>query len=278
MPTALPADDLRDIATLAVLNAHRATMLHGEPWKALLEQHGLADDAAYAALSARLATRFAKEPLLARTFAERYQQESQQLFAQAARAKEIPTDAQGAASQWNQAFDIDDDKAKAFASQYVSHDQDPAPPGYTPNLELVAAALKTGSDRDIQALLSDRATVFHVDWREGLLDIVGLVGDRVPDGVLTIAALSDEELTLASGERTEVVVFSDSPADRNAILRASDRVLRPEYELRLCLDTQATDTLGFLCLSAAAWAELEEAHPSAVATRFRALDDAPLFD
>jgi len=51
--------------------------------------------------------------------------------------------------------------------------------------------------------------------------------------------------------------------------------LAPEYEIRFCIDSNGSDTLAFLPLPVATWAELETSHGPAVSRHFYRLAERP---
>lgn len=68
-------------------------------------------------------------------------------------------------------------------------------------------------------------------------------------------------------------------ADRDKTLVALDAVLRPDYELRYCRDSDRSSVSAFLPLPRADWAALDGAYPQDVARRFAAISPAaPIFD
>lgn len=269
-------DDLALLEKLARLLSYKATMTHGAAWEALLADNEVTDDT-FMATYGQIARRFADEPALAETYGRLYQEQTAERFREAAEAKGVNAGPELAGSLWNAVHDIDE-KAEGFARQYTVAAAVTAPPGYTPNLELIAHMVTDPSQDNVATLLDDTATVFHVDWREAALDIIDICGQRLPDGTLGIAALNVEGVTLACGDRTTSVALTETPADRDAMLRACDRVLRPDYEIRVCLDSLGSDTLAFVCLRAEDWSDLERRHGVRLSARFAALAAQPLFD
>lgn len=268
------ADDLERVHTIARLLSFKATMTHGDAWSALLAEHDLTD-ATFMALYGQLSARFATEPALAAAYAKRFQDESAARFREAAEAKGVDADPSLAGPQWNAVHDIAE-KAEGFARQYAQPAGDGPPPGYAPDLELIARTLAEPTREHIEALFDDRTTVIHVDWREEPLDILELIAQRLPEGVLFLSKLSSEGVTVASDERTAAVELTETPADRDAMLHACNEVLQPAFEVRLCVDSKGSDTLAFVCLRAQDWRDLE-ADGAAMRARFAPLAGQPLF-
>jgi hypothetical protein len=141
------------------------------------------------------------------------------------------------------------------------------------NLELIESVLASPTAENIQALLDDEATVFWVDWRQEDESIA-----ESCETILQTGALSGELVNVATGEGFEVylnyrgqrhkVPLTYSGADRHVALCALNDVLRPEYEIRFCIDSHGSDTLAFLPLASDQWADLEHRYGDAVGQRF----------
>jgi hypothetical protein len=274
---ALSKDDLLLLEKLALLLSHKATLAHGDPWNALLAEHGFTEESFLRAYG-RVTRRFISEPTLAEAYATLYQEQTAQRFREAAEAKGLDVDPRLAGSLWNVVHDIDAAKAAGFAQQYIAATGEAPEAGYAPNLEAIARAADDPSAENIARLLADTATVFHVDWREEPLDIIGICAHRLPSDTLRLAELNVHGALLASGERNLRVELTGTRADREAILRACASVLQPAYEIRVCVDSLHSDTLSFVCLRHEDWNDLERAHGTRLHDRFAPLAGRALFD
>src|SRR5262252_8101964 len=129
------------------------------------------------------------------------------------------------------------------------------------NIALVTAVLESHSQSAIEALFSDRQTVFWIDWRQE--------DDSIPndcEAVLQTGSLSGEIKEVDTEEGFEVYVkyrgkrvkvpLTYSGADRHITIYAINFMLRPEHEIRFCIDSNGSDTLAFLPLPTATWNQL----------------------
>jgi hypothetical protein len=269
-------DDLVLLEKLTLLLSYKATLMHGDPWHELLAAHGFTDRS-FLKAHGEIVGRFATHPALAQTFARLFQEQSSERFREAAQAKGLDINPDQEGALWNVVHDVEQ-KAKGFARQYVETAAEPPAPGYTPKLALIVRAVAEPSEENIAMLLDDAATVVHIDWREAPLDIIDICAQRLPDGTLQVVELSTQGVTLACGERRVSVELTETPADREAMLRACHRVLQPEHEIRVCLAPEQSDTLAFVCLRAEDWSELEREHGVLLNARFSPLGDQALFD
>jgi hypothetical protein len=148
------------------------------------------------------------------------------------------------------------------------------------NLELIRAVLDDPTDDAIEDLLDDKSTVFWVDWREE--------DDAIVEGceaVLGTGKLAGEYVEVGTGEGYEVhvrygdrrvkVPLTYSERDRHVTLCSLNEAIRPDYEVRFCVDSDGGDALAFLPLPAKAWVELERRYGGAVGRRFGRLTDRP---
>jgi hypothetical protein len=147
-------------------------------------------------------------------------------------------------------------------------------------IHLVQAVLESPTEQTIRALLDDRATVFWIDWREEDDSIVAACEDLLQTGGLCAEFAEadneeEEELTIQYGDRRVRVPLTYSEADRHITLCALNEALAPDYEVRFCIDSNGGDTLAFLPLSTAQWADLERQYGNAVQQRFYAIAAQP---
>jgi hypothetical protein len=119
-----------------------------------------------------------------------------------------------------------------------------------------------------------------VDWREMDDAIVEycesvLDTDSLSAEVVEIDADPGYEIYISyQGRRTKVPLII-GPEDRHITLHTLNQVLAPDYEVRVCVDSNGSDTLAFLPLSAADWAALESKYGQRVAKHFRKIEKAP---
>jgi hypothetical protein len=141
------------------------------------------------------------------------------------------------------------------------------------NRELIKRVLESPSAEAIQTLLDDEDTVFWVDWREEDDAIVESCEALIKTGTLS-AELIDVEAENGydfyisyKGNRVKVPL-TYSLQDRHITICALNDALAPDYEVRLCIDSNGGDTLAFLPLPVGEWGNLEERYGDAIRQRF----------
>jgi hypothetical protein len=152
--------------------------------------------------------------------------------------------------------------------------------GYIMNINLITNVLESGDKAAIRALFEDDSTVFWVDWKEGEGDIV-----RYCEAVLKTGSLTAEWVRADTPRGRDLYISYDGRRiraplingyeDRHIALCALNQALAPEYELRFCIDSNGSDTLAFVPLSAATWTELEQRYGAAVSRHFYRLTERP---
>jgi len=148
------------------------------------------------------------------------------------------------------------------------------------NLNLIRAVLETGDKPAVEELLEDDSTVFWVDWKEDEGDIVAYCEGVLQTGKLTAAWTRSStprgsDLYINFGGRSIRAPLINGFEDRHIALFALNQALAPEYEIRFCIDSNGSDTLAFLPLPVATWAELETSHGPAVSRHFYRLAERP---
>jgi hypothetical protein len=132
----------------------------------------------------------------------------------------------------------------------------------------------------VEKLLDDHDVIFWVDWREEDDAIVGYCEDILQTGTLAVEVeeIDDDpgfEMYLSYGDRREKVPLVGGDEDRHITIYALNQILKPDYEIRVCTDSKGMDTLAFLPLSVADWAELETRFGDRVHRRFRKIEERP---
>ena len=145
---------------------------------------------------------------------------------------------------------------------------------------LVTAVLESSAEAAIRALLENDGTVFWVDWREDEADIV-----RYCEGVLQTGNLTAEWVRAATPQSSDLLIsfngrrlrapLTNGHEDRHIALCTLNQVLAPDYEVRLCIDSNGSDTLAFLPLPTERWSELEQRYGVAVSRHFYRLTERP---
>ncbi len=121
---------------------------------------------------------------------------------------------------------------------------------------------------------------FWVDWREDEGDIV-----KYCEAVLQTGSLAAEWVRAATPRGSDLFIsyigrrirapLTNGHEDRHIALYALNQALAPDYEVRFCIDSHGSDTLAFLPLPSARWAELEDRYGAAVSSRFYRLAERP---
>src|SRR2546425_791810 len=122
------------------------------------------------------------------------------------------------------------------------------------NVELITAVMESPTEDAIEALLGDEENVFWVDWREK--------DDEIPETcemILQTGALSGELVEVETGEGYEVhihyqkksvkVPLTYSEQDRHITICTLNDVLKPDFEIRYCIDSNGNDSAAFLPLA-----------------------------
>jgi hypothetical protein len=76
------------------------------------------------------------------------------------------------------------------------------------------------------------------------------------------------------GQRAKVPLV-EGLADRHITLHSLTQLLQPDFEIRVCVDSNGMDTLAFLPLSGADWSALESTFGDNVGRRFRKIEKHP---
>ena len=148
------------------------------------------------------------------------------------------------------------------------------------NLELIRTAIATPTEQAIDALLEDGDTVIWVDWREAEEDIVDYCEDKLQTGTPNCECVDADndagfELFIEYQANRQRIPLVHGPEDRHIAIHAMNQILGPDYEIRLCIDSWGSDTLGFVALAGDTWRSLESAFGEAVGKRFYRLAASP---
>lgn len=148
------------------------------------------------------------------------------------------------------------------------------------NADLLAAVIESPTEDNIVALLDDDETVFWVDWREEDDAIVDYCEEILHTGQLATETIdSDNEAGFDffisyKGNRVRVPLVI-GPEDRHITIVALNEILQPDYEIRFCIDSHGSDTLGFIPLACDTWNELESRYGDALSKRFYRIQKSP---
>lgn len=146
----------------------------------------------------------------------------------------------------------------------------------------VEELMDSPSDDAVHALLSDRYSIFWIDWREED-DLIAEACENVLRTGTLYATLIDTEtdpgfdLIISYKGRQMRVPLMYGRADRHITIHALNELLAPDFEIRVCVDSKGKDSLAFLPLESNDWKDLESRFGSRVQERFRRIQDAPNF-
>lgn len=134
--------------------------------------------------------------------------------------------------------------------------------------------LLSGSDEDLVEFASDTDRCVVVDWREEEGAIVDYVNDFLANDELSYEPDdSGEDLVLQYKGRELLMGLSGAPQDRYVALRAINRILAGDYEVRLIRVTYESDTHSFFVASAPWWRDAIDAHPRRMSEVFQTIDE-----
>ena len=134
--------------------------------------------------------------------------------------------------------------------------------------------LLSGDDDAINEFASDTGRCVVVDWREEEGDLIRYVAGVIPEAGLSFEEDTEgDDIVLSYKGRTTPVGLTRSMRDRYITIRAINRLLAGDYEMRLFRVTYESDTHSFYVKSAAWWREAERAHPAETARVFRVVDE-----
>ncbi|HZZ00709.1 MAG TPA: NADAR domain-containing protein [Candidatus Baltobacteraceae bacterium] len=141
--------------------------------------------------------------------------------------------------------------------------------------------LSTESESTVEAMLADRDHVFLVDWREEDDAIVKYCEDILQTGDLAAELVEIDadpgfEIYISHRGKRVKVPLVVGPEDRHITLYTLNELLKPAFEIRVCVDSNGSDTLAFLPLSAAEWSGLEARYAPTVAKHFRRIEQREL--
>jgi hypothetical protein len=122
-------------------------------------------------------------------------------------------------------------------------------------------------DQTTKQLFESAVGVFWVDWREADNYIVTLAADCIGCSELTAEWVGDKLHIVFRGKVT-AVSLKPEPGQQDITLRALNKSLYPEFEIRYVKASDGGDTLAFMPLEPSAWSELESLYGAKVDAAF----------
>ncbi|MCB9853605.1 MAG: hypothetical protein H6819_10960 [Phycisphaerales bacterium] len=148
------------------------------------------------------------------------------------------------------------------------------------NKEVIHSLMSATTLRDALDILADDSVFFSVDQDDYDEDIVLSCEARLKTGRLS-AYWADGDgdapggTHIRYGDKVVRCPHMDAPIDRHITIRTLNKILAPDYEIRLCIDSDDVDNLTFLPLSTADWKILEQEYGPQLKRRFYAIQETP---
>ena len=116
------------------------------------------------------------------------------------------------------------------------------------------------NDMDLTDLFDSEAIIW-IDWREYDEDVVNYFNDMM-DEPIDIQTVSNgkaygDDIVLQKGDKELQIPYGDEQ-DRDVTIKYFNDFVQPDYEVRWFTESLGNDTLGFIVLSGAEWANLED--------------------
>lgn len=115
-------------------------------------------------------------------------------------------------------------------------------------------------DMDLVDLFDSEAIIW-IDWREYDEDVVNYFNDMM-DEPIDIQIVSNgkpygDDIVLKNGNKELQIPYGDEQ-DRDVTIKYFNDFVKPDYEVRWFAESLGNDTLGFIVLSGAEWAKLDD--------------------
>lgn len=135
---------------------------------------------------------------------------------------------------------------------------------HSDKMKLIREYLQNGTDDFFtEAFEGAYGILMVVDWREEDDAIIQYCEDILKTGHLS-AEFKDADnirgfnIIIHYNGKEHNIPYTGKGVDRDTTVITLNEVIQPDYEIRLCIASKGSDTLEFLPLTAAQWAELEE--------------------
>lgn len=130
-----------------------------------------------------------------------------------------------------------------------------------------------GDDKTTDRLFAEPIKgIFWVDWREADDDIIEMASACLPAGNDMRPEWIDDKLHIRFRDKLTLVPLAFKPGEQDVTLLTLNRALVPDFEIRMVKASDGGDTLAFILLENADWAELEAAYGSRVHDAFGRLE------
>lgn len=261
--------DAEDIDKVTRIIALISAIEHGEKLRLALEEAGLTMQS-FQALNTSLTSRMGDQPELAEAYTARLE----------FHRKALMTAALAAAGQESADLDLDRDwdtvmriKEKVAEARREGERAMARSVARVLSLEAlreqIEARLRAPSEPGAQEFLANAGLVW-VDWRDDAAELVTYFAGYFPDGDLRVSG--DETVRIRFRDRRVTMKRRHDPKDKHRALLALGRVLAPEFELRLAVDSLGGETLAFAVLPTAEWRKLERRYLDGIARSFLSIE------
>jgi hypothetical protein len=144
----------------------------------------------------------------------------------------------------------------------------------------VERLLSSQSEEAVREFLADENNLVLVDWRgddDAIVhecEAVLQTGDLAAEVVEIDLEPGFEMYISHRGQRVKVPLVLGI-GGRHITIHTLNQLLKPDHEIRVCVDLNGMDTLAFLPLSANEWASLESRYGQRVGQHFRKIEEHP---
>ncbi len=122
-------------------------------------------------------------------------------------------------------------------------------------IEIIKKYLTTN---DLDILLEAEDALFWVDWGEYDSDIIEYCENMILSGQLSAKEYGEYGVEITYKGQSIKIDYPNDFADRDTTLTILSEVIKDNYSLRFSIDTDGSDTLGFVALKHDEWAEIEK--------------------
>jgi len=124
-------------------------------------------------------------------------------------------------------------------------------------MNLIEKLISEPSEKTTELLFEDETEVFWVDWREEDSALAEYCESIIKSGKLSSLS-KGEKLFIRYNQVSKEVPLTQSGSDRHITLITINKVLAPDYEIRMVWDSDGGDTLAFAILPRKEWGALED--------------------
>lgn len=131
-------------------------------------------------------------------------------------------------------------------------------------MEYIKSFLKNENRESFDRLWEDSPKLVWIDWREEDDSIINYVEKVIQSGKLK-GKIKDVDNKMGyeiiiewKGEEHTIHYPNEEGSDRDTTIKTLNKIIEPEYEIRLFMESLGGDTLAFVPLSKKEWEELEK--------------------